>query len=213
MSQVEFFCDLSCPWSYLALVRLRDATDRNAASIRFRPVSVDEVLTTENPDLRATRLADNPAKAAWQQADLQQWAAMWGMTLTEPGYWPFDGSAAGAAVLAAEKLGKGTDYALGLYRACFAEGADIRQTQTLADIAVKAGLEREDFVAELEQPGYALQVKEATVELISRGGFGTPTMFVGDEMFFGNDRVTLVEWALGPVRDAAFVMPGQHSVY
>jgi 2-hydroxychromene-2-carboxylate isomerase len=72
----------------------------------------------------------------------------------------------------------------------------------------------------LTAAGLSLQLQDAqnldtvhanTLELIRRGGFGTPTMFVADELFFGNDRVPLVEWTLGPIGDDEFVLPGQHS--
>ena len=61
MTTVDFYFDFSCPWSYLALVRLRDVTDRNGAVIRFKPMSVQQLLATENPGLQASRLSENPA--------------------------------------------------------------------------------------------------------------------------------------------------------
>lgn len=214
MSQVvDLYFDFSCPWSYLALVRLRDATDRNAASIRLKPVSVDRVLATENPGLQASRLAANPAKAAWQQRDLQQWAAMWGLSLSLQPNWPCDGSLAGAGLLVSEREVKALDYSLAVFRAYFGEGADICDPEVLAAIAAPLLPEGSDFLMQLNRPDEAAQVQANSLELIERGGFGTPSMFVGDELFFGNDRVPLVEWTLGPVSDAAFVMPGQHSNY
>ena len=69
MSDLRLYLDYSCPWSYLALLRLRDVADRNATKIQLRPVVVADVLATENPALQGNRLAENPAKAAWQKKD------------------------------------------------------------------------------------------------------------------------------------------------
>ena len=90
MTNVDFYFDFSCPWSYLALVRLRDVTDRNGATIRFKPVSVHALLATENPSLQPSRLSENPAKAVWQEEDLQLWARFWGLTIKLPANWPGD---------------------------------------------------------------------------------------------------------------------------
>ena len=66
----------------------------------------------------------------------------------------------------------------------------------LADIATKAGLERQRFFAEIETDACKARLRANTDELIARGGFGSPTMFVGSSMFFGNDRLPLVKAAL-----------------
>jgi 2-hydroxychromene-2-carboxylate isomerase len=211
MRTVDFFFDLSCPWSYLALVRLRDATERNGARIEFRPICVDTLLATENPQLQQTRLSAIPAHAEWQRRDLQQWAEFWGLRLQLPAGWPFPAKSAAAAMCAAERLGKGMAFALAVFRACFGEGANIRTRATLLQCAADAGLQKDAFATELDAAENEQTVQANTLELIRRGGFGTPTMFVDDELFFGNDRVPLVEWTLGPIGDAEFVIPGQHS--
>lgn len=211
MHSVDFYFDLSCPWSYLALVRLRDATERNGAGIAFKPVCVDQLLATENPALRETRLSAIPAHARWQLRDLEHWAQLWGLRMQLPGNWPFPAPAANAAMVAADRAGRGMAFALAVFRACFANGDDINARPTLLQCATSSGMDADRFAASLDLPENRQAMQDNTLELIRRGGFGTPTMFVGDELFFGNDRVPLVEWTLGPIGDAGFVMPGQHS--
>jgi len=211
MRTVDFYFDLSCPWSYLALVRLRDATERNAARIQFKPVSVDQLLATENPELRRTRLSAIPAHAEWQRKDLDDWASLWGLRLQLPLNWPFTAERAGAAMVAADHESHGMRFALAVFRACFGAGADINDPAVLLQCAADAGLNAASFALQLED-GRNLETLHAnTLELIRRSGFGTPTMFVDNELFFGNDRVPLVEWTLGPIGDDEFVPPGQHS--
>jgi 2-hydroxychromene-2-carboxylate isomerase len=210
-ASVDFYLDFSCPWSYLALVRLRDATDRNAAIINFRPVSVCQLLATENPDLQASRLSEHPAKAAWQKEDLQLWARFWGLSLKLHSNWPFDATMPARAMIGAISADNGFEYARQLFREHFGAGTDITNPVILGRIATAVGMDCDELLRQIESTKLQEQVEINTMELIRRGGFGTPSMFMGDQLFFGNDRIPLIEWMLGPISDDEFVMPGQHS--
>jgi 2-hydroxychromene-2-carboxylate isomerase len=213
MSNIELYYDLSCPWSYLALVRLQDVADRNATGIDLKPVLVEQVLATENPPKCASRLAANPAKAAWQKQDLTDWASLWGLQLTLPESWPTDATLAATAATVAQAMGAGLEYSLLVFRAYFGSGqtAVLSDADRLADLAVEAGLDRGEFLLKLRDTDALSQVNDWTIELIRKGGFGTPTMFVGPQLFFGNDRMPLVDWKIGPMSDLDFVVPGQHG--
>ena len=211
MSELRLYYDFSCPWSYLALVRLQDVADRNATTIELRPVSVDQVLATENPPLQANRLSNNPAKAAWQRKDLSDWARLWGLKLELPNGWPCDATLAAAAANIAADMGAGVSYSLKLFAAYFGAENDITNPELLGDLAADAGLDRADFLLQLGSDEPAQKVTDWTEELIRLGGFGTPSVFVGDELFFGNDRISLVDWTIGPLSSDEFLMPGQHG--
>jgi len=211
MNEVRLYLDYTCPWSYLALVRLRDVADRNGAQISLRPVVADKILATENPALQASRLDPNPAKAAWQQKDLQDWARMWGLQLNLPANWPVDASLAAAGGVTANKNDHGIEYSLNVYRACFANGEDISSAAVLTRCAVDAGLSESEFNSALAHTEAQQQVAVWNDELIRLGGFGTPSMVVEDELFFGNDRMPLVDWRLSPLGSGEFVAPGQHG--
>ncbi len=215
MSGVDLYFDYSCPWSYLALVRLQDVCERNRASLTLKPVSVATVLETENPARVNRRFAENPAKASWQRKDLQDWAVMWGLKIEFAANWPQNTEQAAAATLAAVEAGAGLAFSLGVFRAVFGNAqrgpADLTDTDLLGSVATDAGLDAAKITLAAGDAGNLAQVRTYSLELIERGGFGTPTMFVGDALFFGNDRVPLVEWTLGPMADDDFVLPGQHS--
>ena len=209
MSHPELFFDFACPWSYLALVRMQDVADRNGVRLTLRPVCVQQVLETENPARAAQRFAENPNKAAWQRKDLADWARLWGLRLTLPDSWPFDSRLPCAAAMSAIANGQGMRYALRTFAARYGEGKDIGDRAILQAIAADCGLEADPFDEGLEQNLGAL---DATAEeLVRRGGFGTPTVFVGDDLFFGNDRIPLVDFVLSPISADDFVMPGQHG--
>jgi 2-hydroxychromene-2-carboxylate isomerase len=211
MSAVDFYFDFSCPWSYMALVRLRDVTERNGAQLQLKPVNVRTVLETENPALVATRLPPNPAKAAWQLQQLGIWARLWGLTIELPQDWPKDAPAAANALLAADAAGQGIDFALAVFRACYSSAVDITAEDRLVELAADLSLDAAEISAAFADSVHKATVAANTQELIGLGGFGTPSMVINHELFFGNDSVPLVEWTLGPVSDAEFVMPGQHS--
>ncbi len=211
MSTLRLYYDFSCPWSYLGLVRLQDVADRNARKIDLRPVIVDTILATENPDLQKQRFAENPAKAAWQRKDLDSWAAFWGLTIELDESWPADSRPAAIAAAAAIDLGKGLEFSLQVYRAYFKGHKDICSSAVLTEVAVATGLDEAEFLAKFNDAEAAAQVDTWTEELVRQGGFGTPSVFVDDDLFFGNDRLALVDWMLGPISDEDFVMPGQHD--
>jgi 2-hydroxychromene-2-carboxylate isomerase len=213
MQRVELFFDFSCPWSYLALLRLQDVCERNRAALVLRPVDVQAVLSTEAPALAASRWAENPAKAAWQRDDLQTWASFWGLTLQLHENWPFPAAVAGAAALAVVDTPVGLRFCREVFRQTFAEGRDPNAAATLTAAAAQVGADTAAVAQARDSAERSKQLADNNRELVRRGGFGTPSVFIDDMLFFGNDRVPLVEWTLGPMGDAEFVIPGQHDVY
>lgn len=212
MSQVDFYYDFSCPWSYLALLRMQDVCERNRAKLTLKPVSIERVLDTENPAKVASRFAENPAKASWQRKDLEDWAVFWGVTIDFADDWPRNREAAAAAALGAIEAGKGLDFSLALFRAEFRDQADTNSEGILQAAATEAGTDPAAVVTAATDAERVATVHKNSLELIERGGFGTPSMFVDDSLFYGNDRVPLVEWTLGPMADEDFVLPGQHNI-
>ncbi|MBT8422508.1 MAG: DsbA family protein [Gammaproteobacteria bacterium] len=211
MSQVDFYYDFSCPWSYIALIRLQDVCERNRAKLVFKPVAVEQILATENPARQKDRFAANPAKASWERRDLNDWANFWGLTINLADDWPRDRDTASAAALAAIEAGEGMAFSRALFRAQFRDNDDISDPAALRRVAAECDLDADAIAASATADAALTQVRKNSLELIERGGFGTPSMFVDDILFYGNDRIALVEWTLGPLGDEEFVIPGQHN--
>ena len=89
-----------------------------------------------------------------------------------------------------------TMVATAAFEAYWGNDLDIAQEAVLADVATHAGLERQRFFSGIETDSCKARLRTNTDELIARGGFGSPTIFVGDQMFFGNDRMPLIRAAL-----------------
>ena len=98
-----------------------------------------------------------------------------------------------------------------LFRAEFRDNDDISDVAVIRRVAEECELDADAVVAAATDEAALTQVRRNSLELIERGGFGTPSMFADDTLFFGNDRIALVEWTLGPLGDEEFVIPGQHN--
>jgi 2-hydroxychromene-2-carboxylate isomerase len=84
-----------------------------------------------------------------------------------------------------------------VFQAYWGDLEDISQVEVLKPIIVRAGYDADDFLTRIDDPALKARLRANTDELIARGGFGSPTMFVdGHDMYFGNDRLPLVEAAL-----------------
>src|SRR4029078_10313767 len=87
-------------------------------------------------------------------------------------------------------------YSERVFRAYFGEDRDISQDAVLRTIVADVGLDPQTYFTAIADPAYKDRIRANTDECVRRGGFGSPTMFVGDDMYFGNDRRVLVEAAL-----------------
>jgi 2-hydroxychromene-2-carboxylate isomerase len=197
MARVEFFYDYSSPWTYLAFTRIEELCRRHGAALVWRPILVGGIFNTVNPSVYEARQHPVPAKARYYAKDLRDWVRLYGLELKfPPTVFPVNSVKAlrGALVaLEAECIGP---YSERVFRAYFGEDQDISQDAVLRTIIADVGLDPETYFAAIASPAYKDRIRANTDECVRRGGFGSPTMFVGDEMFFGNDRLVLVEAAL-----------------
>ena len=92
--------------------------------------------------------------------------------------------------------GRISPYSRRVFESYWGEDRDISKDDVLHDIVRTVDLDEKEYFAKIAAPEYKEKLKATTEELISRGGFGSPSIFVEGEMFFGNDRLALVEHAL-----------------
>jgi 2-hydroxychromene-2-carboxylate isomerase len=87
-------------------------------------------------------------------------------------------------------------YLAAIYRGMWAEGLNLGDQAELAQVLQRAGLNPQEFLALIQDPAVKEQLRADTEAAVERGIFGAPTMFVGDEMYFGQDRLDFVREAL-----------------
>ncbi len=199
MKAIEFFYDVSSPWTYLAFVNVQKLAREEGAEIVWRPFLVGGVFNAVNPTMYRMRENPVPAREAWVKRDLQAWAKLAGVTIAfPPKVFPVNSVKALRALLWAKTQGEGREVALAtaFFELYWSEDRDISQDDVVAEAARRASLDPVSLAKAITEPGVKEQLKANTDELIARGGFGSPTLFVNGEMFFGNDRLPLVREAL-----------------
>jgi 2-hydroxychromene-2-carboxylate isomerase len=194
---IEAFFDCSSPWTYLAFHNLQPLAADLGETIVWRPILVGGIFNTVNPSVYAGRERPVPAKAAYMRKDLQDWARQAGLTLIfPPSVFPVNSVKAMRACLLLAPEGKLEDFARAAFEAYFGRDEDISRDEVLAGVCRAAGVEPA-VLAGIADPAIKAALKANTDELMARGGFGSPTIFVGkDDMYFGNDRLPLVRAAV-----------------
>jgi 2-hydroxychromene-2-carboxylate isomerase len=192
--KLEFFYDCSSPWTYLAFSRIEAVAAR--AELVWRPFLVGGVFNSVNPSVYETRTNPVKAKARYYVKDLQDWARFYGLKIGSPSVFPVNSVKAMRGAFVALEYGKIADYSRRVFESYWGDDRDISQDEVLRAIVRATGLDEQEFFAKIAAPAYKDRLRANTDELIARGGFGSPTIFVDGVMFFGNDRLQLVQWEL-----------------
>ncbi len=198
MHKLEFFFDCSSPWTFLAFESLQQMLTRHPdLEVQYRPFLVGGVFNTVNPSVYASR--ENPVvpKQRYGKKDLQDWADYVGIKIipaSDLSVFPVNSVKAMRGAFVAIEEECLVPYARRVFERYWSEGADISQEEELNGIIARVGLDKFDFYDKINDQKYKDMLKDNTTEVIERGGFGTPTMFLdGTDMYFGNDRFQLIE--------------------
>jgi len=195
---IEFFFDCSSPWTWIAFHNLQPLARELGVTVHWRPVLVGGIFNTVNPSVYEFRERGVPAKLAYHRKDLQDWARKAGLTINfPPAVFPVNSVKAMRGCLLLEPEGKLVPFAAAVFEAYWTHDRDISQDAVLADLCSRIGVEPQRFLEGIVRADIKAQLKANTDEVIARGGFGSPTIFVGgDDMYFGNDRLPLVRDAV-----------------
>lgn len=191
---IEFFFDCSSPWTYLAFHNIQPLAAELGVSIAWRPFLVGGVFNAVNPSVYAAREHPVPAKAAYLRKDIADWARLAGLKIIfPPSAFPVNSVKAMRGCLLLEADGKLIPFARAAFEAYWRDDEDISQDAVLARVCARAGVDADYLHAGIGEQSVKDRLRANTEELIRRGGFGSPTIFVdGTDMYFGNDRLVLV---------------------
>ena len=195
---IEFFFDCSSPWTWLAFRNLQPIARELDVEVRWKPVLVGGIFNAVNPSVYEFRARGVPAKQAYLRKDLADWARLAGIRiLFPPTVFPVNSVKAMRGCLLLEPEGLLVPFAEAAFQAYWSDDRDISEDAVLADLCAGIGVEPERFFAGIARPDIKDRLRANTEEVIARGGFGSPTIFVdGDDMYFGNDRLGLVREAV-----------------
>lgn len=194
--EIELFYDFRSPYGYLAFTQLRELD----IDIRLRPI---KILTVMDKVGNVPTTITCAAKGRYARADLGRWAARYGIALNPSNMRDNDGDACARAVLAAGSPAEANAITLTLYRACWSEGKTLATTDDILAAIRAAGLDAAPVAARIDAADVIAQLDANTEEAAERGVFGSPSIFVGDTMFFGNDRLDFVREELTRLEKAA----------
>jgi len=204
MPQLECFFDCSSPWTYLGFHNIQPIAADLGVEITWRPILVGGLFNTINPSVYASRENPVPAKQQYMQKDLQDWADYSGIKIRWPmSIFPVNSVKAMRGCIAADRQGKLVPYARRVFVAYWGLDMDITKDELLAEIATASGLDPVKIHTAIGSDEIKAELKANGVDLARRGGYGSPTFFVGGhDMYFGNDRIPLVHSALRAILTA-----------
>lgn len=197
--RVEFFFDLSSPWTRLAFANLWPLLDRTGADAVLRPILVGGVFNAVNPAVYAAREDAGNRRLQHSFKLLADWAALAGVTMKFPSvYHPAKSVTAMRMACALEADQPALRrFAAAAFESYFADQQNLDDPEVLIAAANAAGLDGPAIAVAAVSDANKLRLRANTDELIARGGYGSPTIFVdGTDMYFGNDQLPLVEFAL-----------------
>ncbi len=193
---IEFFFDCSSPWTYLAFHNIQPLAREFDQEISWRPILVGGIFNTINPSVYARRENPVAAKIAYDKKDMADWARIAGLTiLMRPRVFPVNSVKAmrGCIWLGQDML----PFARTVFQIYWGEDQDISQDAVLTEVCKRCGIDPKAFFDGITQQSIKDQLKANTDEVMARGGFGSPTIFLDrTDMYFGNDRLPLLRDAL-----------------
>lgn len=200
MSILEFFFDLSSPWTYLAFTNVQGVIERTQAEIVYRPILVGGVFNAVNPAVYAAREAvqDN-RRFTHSFKVLKDWTQWTGVAMNFPNQFHPAKSvhAMRMAVALEEDQAALRAFAKAAFEGFIGRGENLDDPDALQGFADSVGLDGAAIRAASATDAVKARLRANTDEVIERGGYGSPIMFVnGDDMYFGNDQLPLVEMAL-----------------
>ncbi|MFZ4605756.1 MAG: 2-hydroxychromene-2-carboxylate isomerase [Caulobacter sp.] len=189
---VDFLFDVGSPTTYLAHKRMPGLVERTGATVNYTPVLLGGIFKATGNASPVTV----PAKGVWMGADMARFAKKFGVSLNMNPYFPINTITMMrmlAGLVGDERYPAVVDV---LFDAMWKGRKNMGDPAVLAEVLTTAGFDAPALIALAETPAAKDALKANTEAAVARGVFGAPTFFVGDEMYFGQDRLDWVEEAM-----------------
>jgi len=191
---VDFFFDVGSPASYLAWTQLPGICANHGADLVYRPMLLGGVYQATGNASPATI----PLKARYWQLDYERHARRYGVPFKDNVHFPIITLFLMRAVTGIQqRRPEQLQQLLGcVFKALWVDALNLNEPQLTADILKAGGFDPAEIDRLTQDPEIKAALKATTEEAVKRGVFGAPTIFVGDQMFFGQDRMDFVREAL-----------------
>ncbi|MYE11240.1 MAG: 2-hydroxychromene-2-carboxylate isomerase [Gammaproteobacteria bacterium] len=190
MATIDFYWDIGSTNTYFALHLIRPIAAKHGARIVMRPFNLGFVFRHHDYVLR-----DEPAaKLRNRGRDLARWAEKYGLPFRVPDRFPIKTSRPLRGALAARELGAETPYVDAIFARYWERNdASITEVEGMRGVAEEVGLDPDAFVALCDGPGMRQALIDETQAALARGVFGAPSFHIGDELFWGKDRMEFID--------------------
>ena len=195
MKEIEYYLDCSSPWTYLSFRGILKLRERKDFKIIWKPILVGGIFNSINPSVYESRKNPVKEKLDYSQKDMEDWACLRGITINWPKIFPINSvKAMRGAFYFLDDDSNLEKYLEKVFEAYWTLGHDISSDACLSKIVEDLSVEANNFLEFIVKPETKSKLIENTQELMDRGGFGSPTFFLNeDDMYFGNDRIQLIE--------------------
>jgi 2-hydroxychromene-2-carboxylate isomerase len=188
--KLEFFYDYVSPYSYLANSQVSKVAGSNLV---YRPMFLSAVMQATGNRPPGTL----EVRGKYLRKDIARWAEHYGIEYNRNPKFPLNTLKALRLAIVAQRDGMFDQVHEALFEASFVSQSDLAEETVLAEIMQTAGMDEARTFARVAEQSVKDELKANTDEAIGRGAFGAPTFYVGEEMFFGNDRFDFITEALG----------------
>ena len=190
---LDFYFDFGSPTAYLAHCRLQQLAGKYDLEVNYLPLLLGGVFKATGNVSPVTI----PAKGRYMnEHDLPRFARRYGVTLNFNPHFPINTLQAMRGATAARAAGCLAPFVDAVYTAMWVDQRNIGDPEVLREVIAEAGLDADSLLAATADSDVKAELIRVTEEAVARGTFGAPTLFLGDDMFFGQDRLDFIEEAL-----------------
>ena len=194
--EIEFYFDLVSPFAYMAFQKIASLAGKYDRDVRYRAISLATVKKAAGNTGPSNR--DIPPKYAYLKQDLARWAEIYGVPFAfpDPAMAPTaarDTETAHRGIPFAEQHGKAREFIAAFWRLSWGEGRFVGDPVVLTGAIAETGLPEQAFLDFAASPEAALAYEATTQDACARGIFGVPTMICDGQMWWGNDRLDMLD--------------------
>ena len=195
--KVEFWFEFASTYSYLSAMRVEDEAARRGVEVTWRPFLLGPIFHAQGWDNSPFNIY--PAKGKYMWRDMARRADALGLNFQRPDGFPQNSLLAARAAIAALHEDWGKEFCRLIYKAQFSEGKDISEPLVVGECIEAAGGVAETFLFSAHANTQKAALRANVEEAQAKGIFGAPSFTVGDELFWGDDRLEeALDWALRP---------------
>jgi len=183
---IDFYFEFSSPYGYLASTQIEGLAAEFGRQVNWKPILLGPMFKTTG----SAPLTEVPMKGEYSKRDFARSAMLHDIPYAQPHPFPIGTVSAARAVIYLQEhdSGKAADFIKQAYRAYFAEGKNISETEVVLAVADGLGIDARKLADGIGQDAIKQRLKQEIEAAMARGVFGSPFMFVDDEPFWGFDR-------------------------